>query len=156
MWRLLISSKWITCVFLLAPGEMYLWESFQGVFRSALYQIFRSSQQLIHVPDLGALVSSLTLLHLEEEHNCSATKETGELKAVHAHLPASMLRGPKGARKLLEASYCPGSPYQTWPTWICPWKSIGDSAWAPYWALEAYFLPSKGMSCWWRSVTCSL
>lgn len=66
MWQLLISSKWIICVFLLALGEMCLWESFQGVFRSALYQIFRSSQQLIHASDLGARVSSLTLLHLQE------------------------------------------------------------------------------------------
>ena len=36
MWQLLISSEWITYVVLLAPGEMYLWESLQGDFRSAL------------------------------------------------------------------------------------------------------------------------
>ena len=36
MWQLLISSEWITYVVLLAPGEMYLWESFQGDFRPAL------------------------------------------------------------------------------------------------------------------------
>lgn len=101
--------------FALGLGEMYLWESFQGVFRSALYQIFRSSQQLIHAAALGARVSSDSAA-LAGEHNCSATEETEELKAVGPDLPANVLREPKNTHKLLETLCHIGRPSRTSPT----------------------------------------